>query len=222
MDSNNLQPGGNPRDRLYLNFANQGGFSANDRNAYPTTPSTFPQPVFPQAGQGQQTPNTQQYAPGLNPQGYFMSNPYPPQYPQQPQASYRGPQQGQGQGNYLPRQNTNNDPTNGLAHQLSHQNLGEAGRASPYGSRQPSPSHQRPRTAGAAGQQQSYSGSNYLNAPMPALPPQQNLPEFEPAPREKLPDRYGSKTNFNQKKCAQTASSFFTDSVKRARDRNVR
>jgi len=78
---------------------------------------------------------------------------------------------------------------------------------------------QRPRTAGAAGQQSSY--SNYINAPMPSLAPQQHFPEFQPVP-ERNPDKYGALTQNNQKRCAQLAADFFKDSVKRARDRNVR
>lgn len=221
MDNNHLQPGGNPRDRLHLNFGNQ-GFSANDRNAYPTTPSTFPQPVFTNSNQGQQMQGQQQqYNQGYAPNGYFMNNPYPAQYNQQQHTAYRSAQVASpGQANSS-RQNCGNDPTSGLAHQLSHQNLGEAARSSPYGSRQPSPAQGRPRTAVAAGQQSSYSGSSSL-PPVPSLGPQQTSPEFEVPPREKHPERYGVKANFNQKKCGSMASSFFTDSVKRARDRNVR
>jgi len=51
--------------------------------------------------------------------------------------------------------------------------------------------------------------------------PQPNMPEFERAP-ERNPDRYPSSAQTNQTKCAQLAETFFKDSVKRARDRNVR
>lgn len=110
---------------------------------------------------------------------------------------------------------TSNDPNTGLAHQFAHQNIGGAGRASPYGgSRGPSPS-QRPRTSGNSGQQQTY--GSYLSAPMPS----NAQLEFAPAP-ERNPDRYGPNANNNQKKCSQLASDFFKDSVKRARERNQR
>jgi protein-serine/threonine kinase len=207
-------------NRLYLNFAND-RFAPNDR-AYPTTPSTFPQPVFPPGQSQQQAPtqNAQQpYGAGYAQQpGYFMNNPYPPQYAQQqPAAAQYQSNQQIPQPSYQPRSNNANvDPTNGLAHQFSHQNLGGAPR-SPYGSRQPSPS-QRPRTAGN-GQQQAY--NNYLSAPAPNQPTQQYVPEFQVAP-ERNPDKYGPITQNNQKKCAQLAADFFKDSVKRARDRNVR
>lgn len=221
MDNNqNRNPnGGANANRLHLNFGNNDRFSPNDR-AYPTTPSTFPQPVFPQGGgQAQQGQNLQpqQYNAGYAPQpGYFMNNPYPPQYPPQSGVSQSQYQQASSQPPYSGRGTNPNDPTNGLAHQLSHQNLGGSGRASPY--RQPSPSS-RPRTAGAPSQQPGY--SSYLNLPVPSLAPAQQLPEFQPVP-ERNPDKYGAKTQSNQKRCAQMAADFFKDSVKRARDRNVR
>jgi len=45
--------------------------------------------------------------------------------------------------------------------------------------------------------------------------------EFQPAP-ERNPEKYGSNANNNQKKCSQLAADFFKDSVKRARERNLR
>lgn len=50
---------------------------------------------------------------------------------------------------------------------------------------------------------------------------QQSWPEFF-IPGEKNPDKYGTLAHTNQKKCQQLAETFFKDSVKRARDRNVR
>jgi protein-serine/threonine kinase len=221
--ANNLNAPPDNRNRLFLNFGNNNErFQGNDR-AYPTTPSTFPQPVFQQPGQvpAQAAPN-QQYAPSFTPQGYFMNNPYPPQYAQQPGAAqYRNPQQQQAQqGGYAPRQDYGNaDPTNGLAHQLSHQNLGGAARNAPY-DRQPSPSVPRPRTAGAPAQQ-GY-GNNYLNTPVPSLPAQQTVPAFVQGPDARHPERWGPKAVANQKRCSQMATDFFKDSVQHARDRNVR
>jgi protein-serine/threonine kinase len=216
MENNN-----NNGNRFYLNLNNDR--PAFPDRTYPTTPSTFPNPIFPsqaQSGQqGQAQSQQQPYSTGFAPSGYFMSNPYPPTYPQQPPASsyQQAPQAPQTSYQQRPAPIQTNDATNGLVHQFSHQNLG--GRASPYGgARQASPS-QRPRTAGAPGQQPSY--SSYLNAPMPSAPQQQNLPEFQSAP-ERNPDKYGPLTQTNQKKCAQLAEAFFKDSVKRARDRNVR
>ncbi|KAA8567367.1 hypothetical protein EYC84_010392 [Monilinia fructicola] len=191
-NASNNNANGNPmNNRLHLNFGND-RFAPNDR-AYPTTPSTFPNPIFPggggqgqnQQGQQQQTQqgSQQAYNQGFAPpQGYFMNNPYPPSgYP--PQQVPAGYQQQQQQPYQQRSVNLQNDATNGLAHQFSHQNLG-GGRGSPYGNRQASPA-QRPRTAGAPGQQPAYSG--YLN-PMPQAS-QQNRPEFQPAP-DRNPDRY--------------------------------
>jgi protein-serine/threonine kinase len=220
MDNNNNS------NRFYLNLNNDR--PAFPDRAYPTTPSTFPNPIFPTQAQGggggsqpaqnsQQQQQQQPYSTGFAPSGYFMNNPYPPTYPQQPPASsYTQPQAPQASYQQRPAPTNPNDATNGLVHQFSHQNLG--GRASPYGARQPSPS-QRPRTAGATGQQAGY--GNYLNAPMPNAPQQQNWPEFQPAP-ERNPDKYGPLTQTNQKRCSQLAEAFFKDSVRRARDRNVR
>ncbi|OTA99823.1 hypothetical protein M426DRAFT_67060 [Hypoxylon sp. CI-4A] len=201
-----------PNNRLYLNFdSNNRGLAPSDRQ-YPTTPSTFPQPVFPTPSQqhlaAQQPPMPQQYA-----GGYAQSNNYFPPNQYQSPVDYAGAQAA----SYQPRSNTpGNDPNVGLAHQFSHQNLGGAARANAYGARGPSPA-QRPRTAGSSGQQPGYS---YHNAPpMPTAAARQ--PEFQPAP-ERNPEKYGLNANNNQKKCSQLAADFFKDSVKRARERNLR
>lgn len=217
---NNANPNNN---RLYLNFGNSNDrlTPSGDRANYPTTPSTFPQPVFPQhSGQqpgAMQSPQQQQqgYGTGYAPPGYFMQNQYPAGYPSQPQAVDFAPSNA-----YQPRSNTpgTNDPNTGLAHQFSHQNLGGAARASPYGAaRGPSPA-QRPRTAGATGQPAAY--NNYQ---APPLPTSNSAPveEFARAP-ERNPDKYGPNANNNQVKCSKLAADFFKDSVRRARERNQR
>ncbi|KND90254.1 Serine/threonine-protein kinase cot-1 [Tolypocladium ophioglossoides CBS 100239] len=200
MDGNN--------NRLHLNFGNNDRLPLNDR-AYPTTPSTFPQPQ-------------QVYGAAYHPQGYFAPGPsgYAPQYPAQAVSNdYAHAQNGV----YQTRSNTpgTNDPNIGLANQFSHQNLGGgAARGAGYAPRGPSPS-QRPRTAGATGQAAAYGG--YMNAPpMPTQnPPAPVVEEFQQAP-ERNPDRFGPNSNSNQKKCSQLAIDFFKDSVKRARERNQR
>lgn len=237
----------NQGNRLYLNFGNNNDRLAanNDRAAYPTTPSTFPQPVFsssssqplPSSAGGASSQQGQSYSAAMaSSTGYFMQNPYPMQYPPVPHsahsdyggapvssgASYQQQQQPQlREQQQQQRSNTpgatSNDPNTGLAHQFSHQNLGGAARASPYGSRGPSPS-QRPRTAGATASQQQSAYSSYLSAPMPTPPP---VFQFQTAP-ERNPDRYGPNANNSQKKCSQLATDFFKDSVKRARERNQR
>ncbi|KFY69393.1 hypothetical protein V496_00278 [Pseudogymnoascus sp. VKM F-4515 (FW-2607)] len=127
---------------------------------------------------------------------------------------YQPSQQGYVQPTYQSRGAPGNadSTTNGLVHQFSHQNLGGAARGNQH-ARQPAGA-QRPRTAGSTGMQQNY----YSAASAPVIPQQ---PEFEPAPGRN-PDKYGPLTHNNQKRCAQLASDFFKDSVKRARDRNLR
>lgn len=194
---NNQQQG----NRLQLNF----GFGG-DRNqynqdssgrAFPTTPSTFPQPVYPnQAGQ-QEVWGTQQQNNGYS--GYFMGNPYQ-------QAQYQGQQ-----GNLAPSQQRFNEAANGLVHQLSHQHLG--GRSgSPYG-RQPSPSQQRPRTAGDRGHGQ-------YGAYLGQMPRQPSLNDEEPP--QKNPEKYSDNIGKQAKVSVNLVSTFFKDSVQRARDRNQR
>ncbi|KAK6592920.1 serine threonine-protein kinase cot-1 [Botrytis cinerea] len=210
-NAGNNNPNGNPmNNRLHLNFGND-RFAPNDR-AYPTTPSTFPNPIFPGGGQAQQPQQQQQqqqaqqgapqsYNQGFAPPaGYFMNNQYP-----------------------LPRairsnklllgisSSSSSSPTSKdlLTYKTTLRMVWLTSQASPG---------QRPRTAGAPGQPQGH--SNYLN-PMPTQASQQVRPEFQAAP-ERNPDRYGNLTQNNQKKCSQLAADFFKDSVKRARDRNVR
>ncbi|KAF1739281.1 Serine/threonine-protein kinase cot-1 [Beauveria bassiana] len=223
---------GNNNNRLHLNFGNDRLPMPNDRT-YPTTPSTFPQPVFPPSSAGQLQAATMQQqaaygAAGYAPQGYFSQGQYQqqsplPQQPQYPSASYdyNGvPAPGGGAQYQQPRSNTpGSDPNTGLAHQFSHQNLGGvAVRQAPYAPRAGAHA-QRPRTAGGSSQQPTY--SNYSNIPLPTQGGASAPCEFQPTP-ERNPDKYGSNANSNQKKCSQLAADFFKDSVKRARERNQR
>jgi hypothetical protein len=221
----------NSGNRLYLNFGTNGDrLQASDRAAYPTTPSTFPQPVFPSApgqpqnaaGGGQSAQPQQTYAGNYAPQqGYFLQNQYAAAQYQTSVQDYGAPagqtqQTAYGQARST-TPGTNNDPNTGLAHQFSHQNLGGAARGATYAPRGPSPG-QRPRTAGAPTQQSSY--TSYLNPPPVPAQPSPRL-EFQQAP-ERNPDKYGPNAHNNQKKCSQLAADFFKDSVKRARERNQR
>ncbi|KAI0018391.1 protein kinase-like domain-containing protein [Xylariomycetidae sp. FL0641] len=207
-------------NRLHLNFGNNNERLAPSDRTYPTTPSTFPQPVFPNPGQQQQHLGAGQPHPGQQYAGGYAQggSPYFPQQQYQPNADYMS---AQGGGPYQPRSNTpgTNDPNAGLAHQFAHQNLGGAGRGNQYGGpRGPSPA-QRPRTSGSGGQQQQ-PGYGYANQPpMPSSGSRQA--EFQIAP-ERNPEKYGTNANNNQKKCSQLAADFFKDSVKRARERNLR
>lgn len=186
-------------NRLNLAF----GFGGDRQQQYPTTPSTFPQPVYPnQAGQ-QEVWGAQQgngYGGGGS-NGYFM-NPYQ-------QAQYQG-QQGNLQ---APNAGRFNEAANGLAQQFQQQHLGGNGRSgSPYGGRQPSPNQQRPRTADNRGYQY---GGGYGHHPR-----QPSLNDEEPPP--KTPEKYSDNVLRQAKVSINLVSTFFKDSVQRARDRNQR
>ncbi|MCJ1223582.1 hypothetical protein MMC12_000225 [Toensbergia leucococca] len=223
-----------PNGRPHLNF-NGGGYN-NDRNyqssnerVFPTTPSTFPQPIF--QNQNSQTPNDYVRAQLQSPTaygggggGYFMNNPYQPQYSQQQQAHYQNPYpqqhvsspqpsyQQQHQGGFV-----TNDPNSGLARQFSNQNLGSAQRqGSPFG-RQPSPS-QRPRTAGATAQQ---NNNNHLAPPVPSQSTQ-TLSVNSDEPPEKNIEKYSPNVAKRGQGLHALVQSFFTDHISRARDRNLR
>ena len=220
-------------NRLHLNFAaggynNDRNYPASNENVYPTTPSTFPQPVFKnQPGKPtNEYPSPQVQSPGgyNGGGGYFMTPPYQaPSYAQQPQqVQYQGQFQQQGlpspQISYQQRQGgyANNDPTSGLAHQFSNQNLGPAPRqGSPFG-RQPSP-NPRPRTGGAIGQ---HSYGNLLTPPVPVSSSlsQSNTDE----PPEKNPEKYSANVAKRGQGLHVLVEAFFKENITRARDRNLR
>ncbi|RKF59103.1 Serine/threonine-protein kinase cot-1 [Erysiphe neolycopersici] len=209
----------NNNDQFYSNL--HGERSPFGDLSYPTTPSTFPNPILSSGNQHQpQSLQQQSYQTSLNhSNSYFPSNPHPTSLNQHLQSSgYHQVQQNTNLNPYLrrPPQEHLVDTTSGLINQFSHQNLGARG--APHNNNQQF-SSQRPRTAGGGLGQPSY--GNYLNAPMPTSPQQQNWPELRPAP-ERNPDKYGPITQTNQKRCSQMSEAFFKDSVKRARDRNLR
>lgn len=205
-------------NRLHLNFGfnNAPNFGQERGQAFPTTPSTFPQP-FPNAAGQQEVWGVQQSSSGLNNQGYFYNNPTPYQPQNQPQYQHNLPSPSGGYrspGGY-------NDGTNGLVHQFSHQNLGGANTprsASPYG-RQPSPGNQsRPRTAGTSGQPQY---GSYLNAPMPHSQNQQPSIYDDELPVRNA-ERFSMSIVNRAKLQTELAGQFFKENVERARDRNGR
>ena len=221
-----------PNSRPRLNFG-PGGYntdhtypSSNER-VYPTTPSTFPQPIFQNPGGqsnndyiGAQLQTPAAYGGGG---GYFMTSQYTQQYGQQQQNQYQGQYQQQNlpspQPSYQQRQGgyNTNDVTTGLAHQFSNQNLGSAQRqGSPFG-RQPSPS-QRSRTAGATGQQ------NYGNHLTPPIPGHSNSSQssISDEPPEKDPDKYSSNVAKRGQALHALVEAFFKENIGRARDRNLR
>jgi protein-serine/threonine kinase len=226
MNPNSQQP-----NRLQLNFGfdrnnnNQQGQYGTSENArqFPTTPSTFPQPVYPNSQGQQEVWGTQQTNNGYAGNSYFGNNPFP-QYSQQQGAGAgagAGAGSGAGGGAQQPPGSSYRSPggydTNGLVHQFSHQNLGGGTprSGSPYG-RQPSPAQQRPRTAGAASGQQ-YSSFLTPQAPMPQM---SSMTEEQPP--AKNPDKYGDNVQRKAKVSVGTVGTFFKDSVQRARDRNAR
>jgi protein-serine/threonine kinase len=199
------------QNRLHLNFGftNSPNYAAEQGRAFPTTPSTFPQP-FPNAAGQQEVWGAQPASSGINSQGYFY-NSNPTAYQQQqyantsPGAGYRSP------GGF-------DQMTNGLAHQFQHQNLGgnTPRSASPY-NRQPSPANARPRTAGAT---TSPGYSTYLSAPMPQMPPQPSI--YDEEPPVKNSEKYSSSITERMKVQKLLTQEFFRENVERARARNER
>ncbi|KAI9878771.1 MAG: Serine/threonine-protein kinase [Pleopsidium flavum] len=222
-----------PNNRLHLKFGafNDRTYPPSNERTYPTTPSTFPQPIFNnQAGQGGQIGQDYLGSQLQSPNGYgggggyFMSNLYQqPPYGQQQQNQYQSQFQQQNvqspQPSYQQRQGVyaTTDATNGLVNQFSNQNLGSSARQNnPYG-RHPSPS-QRPHTAGGTGQQQL---GNHLAPPMPGygLHPKSSADEEPP---ERNPEKYSANVAKRGKVVEAMIKSFFEQNVQRARDRNIR
>lgn len=221
-----------PNSRLNFNFGgyNERSYTPINERTYPTTPSTFPQPIFTsQQGQGAQmgqeyrgsqlqSPNG--YASGT---GYFVNSPYQPHYGQQQQNQYQSPYQQQNiqspQPSYQQRQAgyATTDATNGLVNQFSNQNLGNSARQNPAYGRHPSPS-QRPHTAGGTVQQQP---SNHLAPPMPGHgSTSRSIGDEEPPERD--PEKYSANIAKRGKVVEAMIKSFFEQNVQRARERNIR
>lgn len=187
-------------NRLHLNFGyNDRAFNpaANNR-AYPTTPSTFPQPIYqPQGGQEYMDP---QAAYG---QGYFANHPYSPQQAQYAQQQYQHNLQSP-QPAYQSRMGYN-DGTNGLIQQFSNQDLSASPRSSPYS---------RPRTAGNQGSGQQ---PGHLAPPLRSPKPHSEDEEIQ-----RFPERYSDNVHKRGKAARELVNIFFQENIERARDRNMR
>lgn len=221
----NNNPNNNPQqenrnpNRLQLNFGFQNNpqtFSAEAARAYPTTPSTFPQP-FPNAAGQQEVWGTQTPQQGLNPQGYFQQfNPYGNQLQQ---GNSQTPVQtpgvpGPAPNGYRAQGNGFNEVTNGFAQQL---NLGgnSPRSASPY-ARNASPANGRPRTAGNGTQPY----GSYLSAPVPGAPPQPSIYDDQAPPRN--PEKYSAAITERVRHQKMLTGEFFKENVERAKTRNER
>ena len=224
MDQNRLHLNfPRPQANENANFENDRTYSASDGRIYPTTPSTFPQSVFPPNQGGQQdyltaqmqSPTGGNYG-GGGPQ-YFMGNQYGQQQygqqahynTQQYQQQIASPQQ------FSPRTYHANDPNAGLAHQFSNQNLGthQTRQQSPFGRQPPLHGQQQPRS----NSQQQLSSllspnsiTNQTSGFMDEKPPEQDF------------NKYSSNVAKRVIGLHIHVEAFFTDNISRARERNVR
>jgi protein-serine/threonine kinase len=218
------------RLRLNFQFDQQHNFDTSNARVYPTTPSTFPQPIYgtqtqdygagmlspnPNAGQGYF--NNAAYAPHQQQQYGQQAPPQPQPQPQQHQYQYQ--QQHQNLQSPQPayqmnsRQYAPNQPdgTNQMIQQFSNQDLSANNRAAM--ARTPSPANaQRPRTAEA--RPNPYQA--HLAPPMPRSTPK---PEEEEQPN---PRKYSDNVIRRGTAAKQLVNSFFQENIERARDRNTR
>ena len=244
-----------PNKKLHLNFGGMGGANYNNERNYtptnervfPTTPSTFPQSVFPPTQANNEYGGAQiQNNYGNQQGGYFPTGAYQPQYnqPQSPyqQSQYQGQYQTQYQTQNLPAPQPSyqqrqtgynaNDPTSNLARQFSNQNLGAPPRqSSPFG-RQPSPSSRLYPNSQTPQSQQNRNHQSYVtnqqnqgsllnpsggNATSPSLSPAQEI-EMP----EKNPNKYSQNVQKRGQALHSTVETFFKENIARARDRNIR
>lgn len=219
----------NSSNRLQLNFGynNDRQYPSSNDRVYPTTPSTFPQPIYQQ--QGAQDYHNPQLSPQPYGQGYFMQNQYPQQQQQQQQqAQYASqpyqqqqqhlasPQPAYGARNgYTAGNAGTNDATNGLVQQLANQDLGAGTPRTQFFNRTPSPANSRPRTAGSPGQPPA--GASHLAPPMPGRPAKTEEEELQ-----KNPDLYSENVHKRGRAAKELVNVFFTENIERARDRNFR
>ncbi|KAI1911081.1 Serine/threonine-protein kinase [Ophidiomyces ophidiicola] len=210
MDPNSGNNENNYNDRFY--GFNDRPYTAANARAYPTTPSTFPQPMY--QNQGGHEYATAQNAPNAYNQGYFGNNPYAQQAPHPQQFMHPNvapPQPGYQPraGGYLP-----NDGTSGLIQQFSNQDLGGSPRGA-AAARVP-PQGQRPRTAGSPALNQ---GPGHLAPPMSSRSPKQATEEEELV---RCPEKYSENVHKRGKAAKELVNVFFRENIERARDRNLR
>jgi len=223
-------------NRLHLNFGRGNGqpaaptfdqdrsYQTGNERVYPTTPSTFPQPVFsPQLSQ--QDYQTSGGTSPLQPQSYFPNSAPQPYSAQQygQQASYNAGQYQPAAGatQYSQRSYSTNDPNAGLARQLQNQHL-SAGRQAPGYGRQTPPAagaQARPRTGGANGQAQ---------GGLLSVPGQPSSSNGQYSSAESLdppaPDSSQYSDNLQKRMVGLhiVVEAFFKDNITRARERNIR
>lgn len=194
-------------NRLQLNLGssiiqnnNNQNYSAEAARQFPTTPSTFPQPVFAnQYGQretwGTQSPSAPN---GYSNMNYFVNNPYANGNNNAPQANLTpGGVPQRGQPGY-------DNAANGLVSQFRDQNLsGNSQRpVSPYQppGKRSAPSGQRPNTT--------FGGSI--------------MHEENPPDKDTGGHRYAENIGHRGKASKGLINAFFKENVQRARDRNTR
>jgi len=249
-----MDPNMDPKKRLQLNFGGLGGGGySNDRNyaptnerVFPTTPSTFPQSVFPASNAANEYVSAQiqtNYA-GQN-AGYFPTGAYQTQYsPQSPysQAQYQGQYQYQTpqhnlaapQSSYQQQRQTgynSQDPNSGLARQFSNQNLGTPHRLpSPYG-RQPSPGARQYQNGQQPTSQQNRNQVNYVSnqqshstllTPSTTNGSGRSLSASTEEPPEKNANKYSSNIQKRGHGLHALVEAYFKENISRARDRNIR
>jgi protein-serine/threonine kinase len=216
MDPNRIPPNLN----LQRNQNNGGGegytndrsYPASNERVYPTTPSTFPQPVFQQSHGNQDYVNSHVQSP--TGQGYFAANTQYSQYNQQGQYNNQSYQQtGASQPYSSPRTMQANDPNSGLAHQFSTQNLGPQSRQGAFN--RPARSGQNFRSPTGGQGYGSHLGPNSAGqvnqtASVDETPPEQDPNKFSPNIGKRVIGLHLYVENF------------FKDNIKRARERNIR
>ncbi|KAJ9294072.1 hypothetical protein DTO271G3_7200 [Paecilomyces variotii] len=190
-------------NNLHLNFGyNEHALPQPNSRAYPTTPSTFPQPIYPNGGQEYVSPQAAQNA--AYGQGYFLNHPYQAQQAQYAQQQYAQQNLQSPQAAYQSRMGYNaNDGTNGLVQQFSNQDLSASPRAGLFGRGSPG---QRPRTSGSQGQPNTRSPK----------------PPGEDEELQRYPDRYSENVHKRGKALKELVTVFFQENIERARDRNMR
>ena len=194
-----MDPNRDP-NRLRMNFP-QDQYPA-DQQAYPTTPSTFPQPVFsPALGQQNYPRDQASYFPGAYQQygaaAAYGTNQYPYGAAQTiNQAAFNG-----------------NDPTAGLTQHFSQQNLGTPRQGNAY-------PQQRPRTGG---NQNGQPQGAHLGVPGTTSRPAATDNEG-PIPNGgyKDPGIYSDNVVKRVTGLRIIIEAFFKDNITRARERNVR